>query len=523
MFFATSVAFLLNTPTLIGPDEVAQFDRVYAASHGQVVLAPAEINISTGVRGVANTYVMSLMKANAASWAEFTPITRGHRPSLAELGGNQRSLEVDVSNYITQHPPLYYGLMGGLVWLIPGSDDMPADTLVLITRLFDVLMLLPIPLLFWYSARQMLGDSPVTTAAAFLPLIVPGLARGAATVNNDNLAILLGAAMVALCIKVMRGDRTVGTAALLAGLAVAGSLTKATIMFVLIMIPLAYLLQARRHRRIPKPVVLITLTVGALGAGAWWMRNLVLFGEVQPNAWGTAFAAAQGAVRTADLPVDNAFYFEHIVTKVPSRFFGALGLLEPPQLPEPMTWILSTLVVASFAVAVVTLRGRRAEVVITAAVPAAATVMMCFQAYRHYLDYLSIPGVQGRYLYPAMFGVIFPIAVAVGLVLGRARAWAPLVVAVGGLVVSGWAVYTSVEYTWLHRGEQLDPTTWWRAFKTLTSFFPLPEAASAAIAIMVGLLLIAGLVMVTLTCRHDAQAGVSSPTPDAAAPSLAYT
>jgi len=503
LFFAMCMSFLINTPTGIGPDEPYQFDRVIAARHGQVILDPEEINVSKGARGIERVYIKTQMRRGSASWAEFQPLLRDERPSLAELGGNARSPNRDVSNYMTQHPPLYYGLMGGLTWLIPGAEDMPADILFLIVRMFNVLLLLPLPVLFWFSARQLVGGSPIATAAAFLPLVIPGLARVSATVNNDNLAIVLGAAVVALCAKVLRGDRSVRTAVLLSLLAVAGSLTKGTILFILVLIPIAYGAQALRARRWPAPKVLGILAVGALAAGAWWLRNLLLFGAVQPDAWGKQLARANGGVRQPGVPVDMDHYWQTVYVAVPSRFFGALGLHEPPQLPIAMIWVLSILVVVCFPIAIAILAGRRWDLVILFAVPAAALVMICYQAYLHFQTYLAIPGLQGRYVYPAVFGLVFPIAVVAGLVLGRWRRWAPMLIAAGGLVVSGWAVYTSVEYTWLHRGEQLQPSNWARAFRTLAGFFPLPGAAAATLAVLVAGLVVAGTVLTAVACGRD--------------------
>ena len=499
LFFASCLSFLLNTPVGIGPDELYQFDRVIAASHGQVILDPEEINMSKGVRAIERTYIKTQMRRGAPSWAEYLPLMRDERPSLAELGGNARSFERDVSNYMTQHPPLYYGLLGAATWLIPGAEDIPADTLFLLVRAMNVLLLLPLPLLFWYGAVQLVGRGPVASAAAFLPLLVPGLARVSSTVNNDNLAILVGAAVVALCLKVMRGDRSVRTAAFLAGLAIAGSLTKATVLFILPIILLAYAVQAIRARSWPPVRVLGVLILGALGASFWWLRNLIRFGVVQPDAWGTQFARAQGSPRAPDVPMDMDYYWR-IIGLAPSRFFGALGLHEPPQLPPTMVRILTIVLLVALAVALIVLRGRRPELLVTFLVPAASLVMISYQAYLHFVSYMAIPGIQGRYVYPAVFGLLFPVAVTAGVILGPARKWAPALVAAVGLLVSGWAVYISAEYTWLHRGEQLQPSNWLRAFETMGGFFPLPGALTATLAVLIAGLLVAGAVLTMLSC-----------------------
>lgn len=507
LFFAVCLGFLVNTPSGIAPDEIYQFDRVIAASHGQVILDPEEINVSQGARGYQKTYVATMMWAGSPSWAEYLPLMRDQRPSLAELGGNQRSLDQDVSNYMTQHPPLYYALLGGLTWLVPGGENMPADALFLLLRFFNILLLLPLPLVFWYGARQLVGPGAVAAAAAFLPLLVPGMAKIASSINNDNLAVILGALLLALSIKVMLGNLGLRTALLLCLVAVAGSLTKGTIVFLLIIIPFAYALGVARTRRWPAPKVLIVLGIGAAVAAAWWIRNLILFGDIQPSATGAMTAAANGPVRPPDVPIDYDWFWYNVYIYIPSRFFGSLGLLEPPELPIVIIRGLAGLILVCIPIAVAALRGRRWAMAAVAALPFAELVALLYQVYEHYTNFLILPGLQGRYLYPAAFGLLIPIAIVVGLVLRQQQRWTPMVIAIGGLLVSGWALYISVEYTWLHRGENLAPSNWVRAFRTLVGFFPLPGPVTVVLALLVGALAAAGVVMTVLACTHAPWAG----------------
>jgi hypothetical protein len=69
-----------------------------------------------------------------------------------------------------------------------------------------------------------------------------------------------------------------------------------------------------------------------------------------------------------------------------------------------------------------------------------------------------------------------------------------LVLAVG-LLVSGWALYTSAEYTWLHRGERLVPGNWSRAYHTLEGFFALSPAVLLALTILGAALLVGAVVL----------------------------
>jgi 4-amino-4-deoxy-L-arabinose transferase-like glycosyltransferase len=499
-FAAVCLGFLINTPTLLGPDEVYHFDRVVAAEHGQIVLKPGAINVSRGARGIEHTYVKSYMhRYNTPSWAQFKPIPRVQRPSLDALGGNARSPKRDVANYETQHPPLYYGLMGGLVRLWPGADAMAGDKFVLLVRTFNVLLMLTLPVLFWLSAKWLLGDNPAARAAAFLPLLVPGLARCAATVNNDNLAIPVGSLAVALCIRVLRGDRSLRTALLIAVTCLAGTLTKSTVVFVLWLVPVAYILQWVRDRAWPSRPVAITLGTGAVASAAWWVHNYIAYGAVQPNAWGSQFARAQGRPR-GSIPIDYGHFFNTLYLAVASRFWGALGLLEPPKLPHDMLVLLTVAIVVLPFVTAAALRGRRTVFLLILAVPVTEQLMVILQAFLHYRHYLAIPGIQGRYVYPGVFGALLPFAVGAVLLLRRHSAWAPLLIMATGFVVSGWALYTSAEFTWLHRGVRLVPSNWHRAFTTLAGFYPLGHKTLLALMSLAVLMVAASVAACAVGC-----------------------
>ncbi len=499
IFFGVCLSFLLNSPAGVAPDETFQFDRVMAARAGDVILDPEQINVSAGSRNVEKVFY----NAFAADWADRVPALRSDRPSYSELGGEARSPQRDVSNYMTQHPPLYYGLVGGLTYLVPGATDLPGDVLYLAIRFFNVLLMLPLPALFYYAARSLVGVGAVAASAAFLPLLIPGLARGAATVNNDNLAVVLGAAVVALSIAVMGGDNRTRTAALLALLAVAGSLTKATIIFALLLIPVAYGLQVVRARAWPSRRVVVILGLGTVGASAWWVRNYLRLGTIQPDGWGTQFAKAQGRIRTVAEPVDMGDFWRYLLDKMPVRIFSPLGRLEPPQVPTAMVWVLTIVVLLAIPVAMVALPDRRWDLAFIASAPLLSLTVVVYRVYTHYLSYVAFSGAQGRYIYPSVLGLLLPVALAAGVVLGRHRRWAPAVVGCGGLVVSGWAIYTSVEYFWLDDGQQLQPSNWTEALHALGAFFPLPALASAAVAAIVAVLLTAGTVMTVVACARD--------------------
>ena len=502
VFGATCIGFLVVTPTLVSPDEEYHFDRVIAAEHGHIVLAPEAINVSRGARGVEHTYVATYMHGGGKSWADFKPVPRADRPSVDALGGDQRSPNRDVSNYETQHPPLYYAIMGGLTRLWPGADAMAGDKLVLLIRTFNVLLMLPLPLLFFAAARRLIDNDAIAKSAAFLPLLLPGVAKCAATINNDNLAILFGSIIVFLAVRVMTGDRTVRTAALISAACVGASLTKATVLFVLWIVLAAYIVNWVRARSWPGWQVFGTLAIGGVLTASWWAHNYIAYGKVQPDAWGSQFALAQGRPR-GDIPIDMHAFYRTLWVTAPSRFWGALGLLEPPKLPHAMIVGLTIALFVCCIAAVLILRGRRWDLVILIAAPASAQAMVVLQAYLHYRHYLSIPGIQGRYVYPTVFGVLLPFSIVLVWLLRRWAQWAPLVMCVIGLVISVWAIYVQAEFTWLHRGERLVPGNWRRAYDTLSAFFPLRSPAVLVFIALCAVLCISALTLTAVTVRRQ--------------------
>jgi small subunit ribosomal protein S36 len=83
-----------------------------------------------------------------------------------------------------------------------GGWSFPAQLGVL--RLLSALLLLPLPALAAAAARRLGAAPAVVTAAALLPLAVPQLAHVGASVNNDVLLVLLGAAVAVPLLGVSR-------------------------------------------------------------------------------------------------------------------------------------------------------------------------------------------------------------------------------------------------------------------------------------------------------------------------------
>jgi hypothetical protein len=166
--------------------------------------------------------------------------------------------------------------------LTGGLDAWPFDRFASLLRLFDVLLLAPLPLLAYAVARRLGGEEQAGVAAAAFPLAIPELSHFGGIVNNDDLLILLFGVCTLLLVGVMTGDLTVRTA-VLTGVAGASPCSRrgsrscpggpAGVPH----------LPARRGngRSIAGRLGIVTVT--AFAFGGWWLRNLVVYGTLQPT------------------------------------------------------------------------------------------------------------------------------------------------------------------------------------------------------------------------------------------------
>ena len=151
-------------PPFTGFDETQHVDAVLSIRHGDGWPAPQERELSEGVVAVA-TPVLQAASDLPFSDDELPP--RDERPSVAELGVERDSVGQLLPNQITQHPPLYYALQAGvLAAVLPGSADWPFDRTVGVLRLVSIVLMAPLPLLAWATARALRAPPLVGQVAA---------------------------------------------------------------------------------------------------------------------------------------------------------------------------------------------------------------------------------------------------------------------------------------------------------------------------------------------------------------------
>ncbi len=104
-------------------------------------------------------------------------LSRHDRPTLEELGPAERGGR----NQMTQHPPLYYSLLGGVSTVItsflPGDDVWSLDRLVYLLRLLNVALIAPLPALAYVAGRRLGTSVHGAVAAGLVVISVPQLAH----------------------------------------------------------------------------------------------------------------------------------------------------------------------------------------------------------------------------------------------------------------------------------------------------------------------------------------------------------
>nr|WP_232794247.1 MULTISPECIES: glycosyltransferase family 39 protein [Pseudofrankia] len=560
-------------PTWAGYDEAQHVDMVYGLQHGSGWPGPGDKMISKGVAATsddfdrgdyADMFQSGGKRRGAPSFAEITPTPRPDRGSFDELGGPDPVTDGRLSNQMVQHPPLVYAVGAAVLSALPGSDDWAYDKQVYVLRLLNILLVAPLPLLAWATARRLGLAETVARGAAVLPLAVPGLTRVGSSFNNDGILMLSASVLTFVLAGVLLGDRRARTA-IWAGVWLAVTLlTKGTALLLPLMVGAAYLVgwwrtrdprpaaaepRAARRRAalgsLPWRPAAIALGVGLAGGGWWWVRNYVLYGAVQPNGWGV------DPPRREPLLLPDSFWtwLWYFVETMFNRFWAGLGMFEPPQL-TPIAIVSATVVVV--AVGLVGLatglagsrgRGRGPAESIVVAIPAqapadAATATAPSPAgrgWRAWLGRLRTPAVpavlllpavfayitvgqrswadyerytrgiavQGRYLYLGVVGIAVVAAAGLARLLGRRARWTPVVMLVGAVLMQAFALLAICSYYWLGRGVALTPARIPDAAAAIARWAPFPVGVTWTILAATGALVVAALVVAVHSSLQD--------------------
>lgn len=463
------VALTALFPNFRAPDEREHADLIVQVARGEAWPWPDPGTLPLSRGSAAASYTVSGRIPGPLHLADERLPLRELRPTYDEAGGLAPDSRL---NQLVQHPPLYYVLGAGALALYPGWADAPFDRVFVVLRLWNALLLAAVPLLLWATARRLALPEPVPLLAALAPLAVPEYLHTASSVNNDNLFVLLAAILTLLLARVVTGDTGWRTALAVGALASLALLTKGFGLMLPAWIVLAYVVAAVRYRRFG---VLLRLAVALVvsGAGlAWWYRNTVLYGVLQPSGYSVEPPSRPAVYSWSD---GGAHWLSTLADKMTTLFFvhdqtGVGG--------HNATWTMAYIALALgvLATLVTLVRGplRRADTLVLLAPTVGLLGIVALGTWQLWAATRLTGGMQGRYLYGGIAGLAVVVAAAAGALPMRVRRFAPLaLLAFAGVIHAFYWIYT-VQLFWLPSDGRDGLAAWTAAAGAIHNWYALP-------------------------------------------------
>jgi hypothetical protein len=506
-YLVTLVAYSLLLPSYRGPDEPHHVDLIRVISHESTYPDWDARRVDPAI--VESWRIVRFGDGSRHLATEEAP-PRNERPSLDDLG---QAIDDSHVNQLAQHPPLYYALVGGgartVDSVVPGDPLGAFDREVWIYRMAGILMIVPLPVIIWVTARHLRLPAPVTIAAMLIPLAIPQVTYMGAVVNNDSLLLLLAWLHMPLVLRIAGGDlrpRMAVLAGVLTGLAL---LTKGNALALPILGFAAVAIGWRRLRSSQVPThdgrafsagAIYGLTSMAVG-GWWWVRNLVVFGQLAPSTEYQRLGITEG------FSPDVGEFLHAWAYRTNMRFWGDFGW-RGFEVPLPWIAVAAATIMALGALLVALVR-RPFGVDPTSRGLLLAPWMLfaafaALTAWRLYSRSGETPMLQGRYWFGGMVGIALLIGLGAGAVLGRRVRWLPAAGLGAVAAMQATAVLTILGFYWGpaggSRAEQIRAVAAWN---------PLPgvlvglAAAMAAVVIALTIVLVIRSPAGNGTCLPD--------------------
>lgn len=474
LFVATMLFWSIAKPTYEGPDE---------RQHVSAVLYWSEFRDWPGFKEMG----VMLNSMRSSDYVRSTPreadaaMARPDRPSFADLTGTV-AVSGKSMNQMSQHPPLYYALLGEVRHVLPVG--IAADLDVWIMRSISILFMAPLPLLAAALARRLGATRPIVITAAAAVALTPAIAIFGGVVNSDNLLNAASAWALLGMGCVLTGDLRARTAIWIGAALAVALLTKAFAIPVALGVALAYLVAAIRYRAVRTGLASLAIVIGVAALGGWWwLRNLLRYGTLQPA--GHRDALPDGPLSVAEaLPI----YGDRFIRVFFSRFWAAMdarGFTDPAFL-VPLA--------ASIVVFIILLVGpvigrrslqpeRRVDLVVLITPFLLAAAILFSSTYRLTMETGYPSGVQGRYLFGAILGAIVVGAFALAALLPEClHPIAMIVVILAGLAATVWRMLAGLIEEWAPGAPGLRPHV-----EALLAWSPLPYAASISVLVLFAL------------------------------------
>lgn len=517
-FGALAALWSVVIPLAEGPDEPAHLGLVVHLADQLEYPAPDGLARSTAVVRLCREHAAAvracpvpgeLVTADAVRRREAADApARAARPAWGDDGGRRPT---DAANQMPQHPPLAYVAMAAVLRAERAvlGEAPSLDREVALLRLVNVLVLAPLPLLAWATARRAGASAPVAELAAVGPLAVPMLAATGATVGNDALLVVLGAGVAVLLAGVATGDARVRTGVAIGAVTGAALLTKAFAVVFVPVVAAAYLV-GRRGRdgsapmaAVLRPLVASAATV-AVVAGPWygwaWVRNGSPVASVDADRY-------TEALRPPGFSPDVGAFASKAAGLLQERTWGSFGWYTV-RLPGWLTVVLTVAAAAVMGIGLVVAerhghRSRetgaaarggvpRLDVLIVLLAPAVLlAALVVGRAWTLHARSGQYPFLQGRYLFAGIAGPLVVGAVGLHRLFPRRRL--PLLAAVAtAAALQAYALHRAVKTWWgaadASLAERLDAVVAWGGL-------PPPVAVLVAVGAACAVVLLGGVVL----------------------------
>lgn len=419
-FMLLCVTWSLLTPQLLAPDESAHLSTSVRVSEGFSWPDPGDATFPASVEALSTE----------------VRIPHDARSTLAELA-EQHPGAGERPDQMTQHPPLYYILAGGVL-AAPGVKDLVWDQSLLLVRLLGALFAAPLVWLSWNGIATLTRSRRFGAVAAFVPFGVPEIAQTMGVTTNDSLVILMAWLTTWVAIKVFVGDRRPLVLAALGAAFGAGCLVKGTMLPFGLLVVLVLFFGANRPERWGRRLLetVWPLGVALVFGGWWWIRNLIVFGNLQPYGMivdSPGWPAGKGP--------ELGHYIDELWFTTPTTFWGWFGRVNVP-LPEPLVDVLTISCLLLLAVGLFRRRATIRTVLVFASPVVLTAVLFLRVSWGAYVDTTVVRGLHGRYFFTVVLALIVLAAIAVAnvverpgprRVLGSVVIGASALLAVGGL------------------------------------------------------------------------------------------
>ena len=320
---------------------------------------------------------------------------------------------LDTIQYEDHHPPLYY-LLASVVYKLSNGN------LTALRFLSVVLGAGVVGLSYLIIRRISPGHPQIALGTMALVAFLPQHLSMMSAVNNDALAELLVAlALLWLARYLTADDISIWQLGLITGLAL---LTKITIYFLALLVPLAIWLKWRRENRplraLTRSIVVFALVAGVIG-GIWWLRNISVYGFPDFLGLGAHDTVVADQPRSADFVAQHGMstYLRQMLSTTFNSFWGQFGWMALPLGGVFGGWINRAFALFSLAGLsgfMLIIRSQRASREVASqsrliATPAliifvTATLLVSLQFLYYNIEFQQW---QGRYLFPALIPIAF--------------------------------------------------------------------------------------------------------------------